>query len=389
MKPISKLSQMRPSPIRKIYETAITMEDVVFFSLGEPDFDTPVCAVDEAVASLRRGETHYTPNAGLLELRRAAAENLAAYDGLVYDPDGEIAVTSGGMEGLTLSLLTLCDPGDEVLLPDPSYTNYGDQIRICGAVPRYVPVSESEGFLLRPEDLEAAVTERTKVLMLNTPCNPTGAVLPEDRLRRIAEIARAHDLYVIFDEVYKYLYYGDAPFFNIARVHGLRERTLVIDSCSKTYAMTGWRVGWIAGPREIVSNVPKLQENVCSCVPAFVQKGAAAALRRCGGDVAAMREEYRRRRDAIVSGVNAIEGLRAVTPEGAFYLFVNIRDTGLTSEEFAVRLLREARVALSPGSAFGEAGEGFVRMSYATSVETIEKGLSRMAEWVRTLRAER
>ena len=385
MKPISKLSQMRPSPIRKIYEKAITMEDVVFFSLGEPDFDTPVCAVDEAVASLRRGETHYTPNAGLPDLRRAIAENLSAYDGLSYDPDGEIAVTSGGMEGLTLSLMALCDPGDEVLLPDPSYTNYGDQIRICGAVPRYIPVSEDDRFLLRPEALEPAVTGKTKVLMLNTPSNPTGAVIPEDCLRRIAEIVLEHDLYVIFDEVYKYLYYGDAPFFNIARIPGLRERTLVIDSCSKTYAMTGWRVGWIAGPRGIVSNVPKLQENVCSCVPAFVQKGAAAALRGCSGEVAAMRAEYRRRRDAIVAGINSIGKLHAVTPEGAFYLFVNIRDTGLSSEEFATRLLTEARVALSPGSAFGEAGEGFVRMSYATSVENIERGLSRIAEWVKTL----
>ncbi len=389
MRPTSQLSHMRPSPIRKIYEKAITMEDVVFFCLGEPDFDTPVCAVDEAIASLRRGETHYTPNAGLPDLRRAAAENLAAYDGLSYDSDGEIAVTSGGMEGLTLALLTLCDPRDEVLLPDPSYTNYTDQIRICGAVPRYVSVSEEDGFRLRPEALEAAVTEKSKVLMLNTPCNPTGAVIPEGHLRELARIALEHDLYVIFDEVYKHLYYGDAPFFNIARIPGMRERTLIVDSCSKTYAMTGWRAGWIAGPRGIVSNIPKLQENVCSCVPAFVQRGAAAALRNCGDDAAAMCAEYRRRRDAAVSGVNAIEGLHAVTPEGAFYLFVNIRDTGLSSEEFATRLLDEARVALSPGSAFGKAGEGFVRISYATPIENIEKGLGRIAEWMKALRSGR
>ena len=389
MRPTSQLSHMRPSPIRKIYEKAITMEDVVFFCLGEPDFDTPVCAVDEAIASLRRGETHYTPNAGLPDLRRAAAENLAAYDGLSYDPDGEIAVTSGGMEGLTLALLPLCDPRDEVLLPDPSYTKYTDPIRICGAGPRYVSVSEEDGFRLRPEALEAAVTEKSKVLMLNTPCNPTGAVIPEGHLRELARIALEHDLYVIFDEVYKHLYYGDAPFFNIARIPGMRERTLIVDSCSKTYAMTGWRAGWIAGPRGIVSNIPKLQENVCSCVPAFVQRGAAAALRNCGDDAAAMCAEYRRRRDAAVSGVNAIEGLHAVTPEGAFYLFVNIRDTGLSSAEFATRLLDEARVALSPGSAVGKAGEGFVRISYATPIENIEKGLGRIAEWMKALRSGR
>ncbi len=385
MRPLSAIAHMQPSPIRRIYEEAIRMEDVVFFSLGEPDFDTPSQAVEAAVASLRRGETHYTPNAGLPILREAVAENLLTYDGVRYDPDGEIAVTSGGMEGLMLSLLTLIEPGDEVILSDPSYTNYRDQVRIAGGVPVYVPVREEDGFQFDPEALRRAITDKTRVLMLNTPANPTGAVTSAARLAEIAKIAREHDLYVLFDEVYKYLYYGKEPFCSIASLPGMRDRTLVIDSCSKTYAMTGWRVGWIAGPRQIVSCVPKIQENLCSCVPAFVQQGAVCALRTAKEDVLRMNEAYRARRDAITAGINAIDGLSARTPEGAFYLFVNIQKTGLSSEEFALRLLREGRVALSPGSAFGPSGEGFVRISYASSLENIHRGVARIARFVSSL----
>ena len=386
MRELSTIAHMQPSPIRRVYETAITMDDIIFFSLGEPDFRTPQCVIDAACASLQAGETHYTPNAGLPVLREAIAESLLRYDGVTYDPNGGIAVTCGGMEGLTLSLLTLLEPGDEVILADPSYGNYMDQIRIAKGVPVFVPVSEENGFKPDPADIEAAVTDRTRVIMLNTPCNPTGAVMPEELLRQIAEIAVKHDLFVLFDEVYKHLYYGEKPFFNIAKAPGMFERTLVIDSCSKTYAMTGWRVGWIAGPREIVSNIPKIQENLCSCVPAFVQKGAACALRSCEKDVEEMRAQYRARRDAIYAGINSIDGLSAVLPEGAFYLFANVKETCLTSEDFAMRLLREGHVALSPGSAFGPFGEGYVRMSYATSLENIAEGVRRIRAFVETLR---
>lgn len=385
MRPLSTLAQMPPSPIRRIYERALQMDDVVFFSLGEPDFDTPKQAVDAAVESLHRGETHYTPNAGLPDLREAIAENLEGYDGIAYDPATEIAVTSGGMEALVLSLMALIEPGDEVILPDPSYTNYRDQIRICKGVPVYVPVKEADGFQYDPDALERAITPRTRVIMLNTPANPTGGVASRALLERIAEIAVRHDLYVLFDEVYKYLFYGDEPFFNIARAKGMRERTLVIDSCSKTYAMTGWRVGWIAGPAQVVGCIPKLQENLCSCVPAFVQRGAACALRTAGEDVKCMNAAYRARRDVIVRGINAIPGLSARTPEGAFYLFVNITRTGLTSEEFALRLLEEGRVALSPGSAFGPSGEGYVRISYASDIAVLEEGLRRIASFMKGL----
>ena len=385
MQALSDIAKMRPSPIRRIYEKAIQMDDVVFFSLGEPDFDTPPQVVQSAIDSLRRGETHYTPNAGLLALREAIADNLREYDGVAYDPASEIAVTSGGMEALVLSLMAIVEPGDEVILADPSYTNYRDQIAICRGKPVYVPVREGNGFQFDPAELRRAVTDRTRAIMVNTPSNPTGAVASRERLGEIAAIARERDLWVIFDEVYKHLFYGDSPFVNIASLPGMRERTLVLDSCSKTYAMTGWRVGWVAGPAAVVGNIPKIQENLCSCVPAFVQRGAICALRTAREDVVRMNAEYRARRDAIVAGINAIPGLSSLTPEGAFYLFVNIRETGLSSEEFAWRLLEEGHVALSPGSAFGPSGEGYVRISYASSIDNLEKGVARIARFVRAL----
>ena len=388
MYPLSTIAQMPPSPIRRIYERAILMEDVVFFSLGEPDFPTPDQVIEAAVASLRRGETHYTPNAGLPALRQAIAENLREYDGVDYDPAAEIAVTSGGMEALLLALMTLIEPGDEVILPDPSYTNYRDQIRICKGVPVYVPVREENGFQFDPADLERAVTPRTRAIMLNTPANPTGGVASRGLLEQIAAIAVRHDLYVLFDEVYKYLFYGDEPFFNIAAAPGMRERTLVIDSCSKAYAMTGWRVGWVAGPARVVGCIPKLQENLCSCVPAFVQHGAACALRTARADAERMNAAYRARRDVIFEGINAIPGLSARRPDGAFYLFVNIQRTGLTSEAFALRLLEEGRVALSPGSAFGPSGEGYARISYASDVAILRRGLDRIDAFMAKLRGE-
>ena len=384
MHDISTIAKMQPSPIRRIYEKAIQMDDVVFFSLGEPDFDTPTQVVEAAIESLRRGETHYTPNAGLPALREAIADNLREYDGVVYDPATDIAVTSGGMEALVLSLMAIVEPGHEVLLDDPSYTTSRDQIAICKGVPVYVPVREENGFQFNPAELRRAVTDRTRAIMVNTPSNPTGAVASRERLAEVAEIACEHDLWVIFDEVYKHLFYGDSPFVNIASLPGMRERTLVLDSCSKTYAMTGWRVGWVAGPATVVGNIPKIQENICSCVPAFVQRAAVCALRTARDDVARMNAEYRVRRDVIVAGINAIPGLSARIPGGAFYLFVNIRGTGLSSEAFATRLLEEGRVALSPGSAFGPSGEGYVRISYASSIDNLRKGMDRIARFVRT-----
>ena len=386
MASLSTIARMPRSPIRRIYEKAIQMDDVIFFCLGEPDFDTPGQVIDAAVESLRRGETHYTPNAGLLPLRQAIADELRDHEGVCYDPVAEIAVTSGAMEGLLLALMTVVEPGDEVILADPSYTNYRDQVLICMGMPVYVPVLEENGFQFDPGDLRRAITAKTRAMMINTPANPTGGVASRALLEQIAEIAVENDLYVLFDEVYKQLYYGEEPFFNIAAAPGMRERTLVVDSCSKTYAMTGWRVGWLAGPEEVVGRIPKLQENVCSCVPAFAQRAAICALQTADADIRRMKSAYRARRDFIVRGINAIPGLSARVPEGAFYLFVNIRRTGLTSEAFATRLLEEAHVAVSPGSAFGPSGEGFVRIAYAASTDVLREGVDRIAAFMRRLR---
>ena len=389
MKKLSEIASMEPSPVRKIFEMAQKMEDIVNFSLGEPNFVTPEPVIQAAVKSLNRGETHYTPNAGIPELKKAIAENLGSFDRVDYDPDSEIVVTSGGMEALVLALLTLIDPGDEVILANPSYTNYRDQIRICKGIPKYVPVFEKDGFNITKTGLENAVSSKSKVILLNTPANPTGGVASRELLEELAETAVKHDLYVIFDEVYKYLQYDGERFFNIARAPGMRERTLVIDSFSKSYAMTGWRIGYLAGPAAVVSNIPKIHENIVSCLPTFVQRAAAEALRNSGSAVMAMGEEYRRHREMIWQGINRIEGLSCIKPAGAFYAFVNIRRTGLSSEQFALRLLQEGHVAAAPGSAFGSEGEGFIRLSYATSEENIREGLRRIDKFMVGLMREK
>lgn len=380
---------MEPSPIRKIFEMAQNMEDIINFSLGEPNFVTPENAIQAAVESLKNGETHYTPNAGLPELKKAVAENLRDYDRINYHSESEIIVTSGGMEALMLALLTLVDPGEEVLLANPSYTNYRDQICICKGVPKYIPVYEADGFNFTKERLEQAVSSRSKVILINTPANPTGGVASRVLLEQIAEVAVKYDLYVIFDEVYKYLLYDEENFFNIANAPGMRERTLVIDSFSKSYAMTGWRAGYIAGPEAIVSKIPKIHENIVSCIPAFVQRAAAEALKHGRAAVQKMGEQYRRHREIIWKGINQIEGLSCIKPAGAFYVFVNIRQTGLSSEEFVLRLLKEGHVAAAPGSAFGSEGEGFVRMCYAASEKDIREGLRRIEKFMKDLKREK
>lgn len=386
---LSKISRMAPSPIRKMFDLARGMENIVSFGLGEPDFTTPVNIIEAAKKQLDEGNTHYTPNAGILPLREAVANKLKEYDRVEYDPNTEIMITSGGMEGLYLTMLAALNPGDEVILTDPSYVNYHDQVSMCNGVPKYVPVYEEDGFNYNPENLEKAITSKTKAILINSPANPTGAVASRELLEKIADIAIKNDLLVIFDEVYKYLLYDNLKFCNIASIPGMKERTVVIDSCSKTYAMTGWRVGFVAGPKELVSNLPKIQENVCSCVPAFSQYAAIEGLKNSQASVDYMNKKYLERRNVICDGINSIEHLSCKVPKGAFYIFVNIKKTGLTSEEFAVRLLKEEAVIVSPGSGFGKSGEGFVRMSYATSIENINEGLKRIKHFVQKVCSEK
>lgn len=385
MAKLSKLSELEQSPIRRMFDMSKGMDNLVSFVIGEPDFVTPKNIIEAAKKSLDEGKTHYTDNSGILELREAIAGKLKEYDKVEYDPKTEILVTCGGMQALYLTMATLLDPGDEVILADPSYVNYTGQVKMCYGVPVYVPVYEKDGFNFTGANLRKAITSKTKAILLNSPANPTGGVATRDVMEEIARVAVENDLFVIYDEVYKYLLYDNLEFCNIAALEGMRERTIVIDSFSKSYAMTGWRVGYLAGPKEVVEKMPKLHENICSCVTDPSQYGAVEALLGNQDSVAYMNQQYLERRNLLVDGINAIDGLSCNRPKGAFYAFINITKTGMTSEEFAVRLLKQEKVVVAPGSGFGKSGEGFIRISYATSTEKIREGLKRIRHFVESL----
>lgn len=386
MEPISSAASATPlSLLRVIFNQIIGMDDVISFAVGEPDFPTPPAVIEAATRSLEHDRIGYTDNSGIRPLREAVAREFRRFDRIDYDPASEIMVTNGAMEGLYLTLATLTNPGDEVLVTDPCYVNYQGTIVLNRCTPVFVPTREETGFCFEEESLRRAVTDRTKVILVNSPANPTGTTASRENLEMIARVALENDLYVIFDEVYKHLVYGQTEFFNIARLPGMRERTFCVDSVSKAYAMTGWRVGFILGPREIIGRMPAMQECLLSCVNATAQVAAATALDGDQSVVETMRASYLRRRDLIVAAINRIDGLECRTPNGAFYVFVNIERTGLTSQEFATRLLAEQRVAVAPGIDFGFLGEGHVRLSYATSQDAIEEGTSRIATFVAPL----
>lgn len=386
MKSVSARSRtLEASPIRKMFNFASSVRDVVDFALGEPDFTTPLHIIDAAKLSLDRGETHYTPNAGIMPLREVLARSAVQEYGIMPDPVKEIVVTAGGMEALFLAMMAVIDPGDEVILSDPGWPNHARQVEMCGGVPRPVRVYEQSGFLFDADNLRKAVSERTKILLLNSPSNPTGGVADEGNLRKISQIAVEYDLIVISDEVYHRFLYDNLRHRSIACLDGMRERTLIVDSFSKTYAMTGWRVGFAIGPEFLISQMIKLQENVVGSVNTQAQYAAIAALTGTQEPLEQMIQAYDARRHLMVDGLNAIERISCPLPRGAFYCFANIGGTGLSSEEFAMRLIRERGTIVVPGSGFGHAGEGYVRVSYATSEDTIERGLSRIKDFVGSL----
>ena len=383
MKPLSTATiEVTNSPIREMFNLALAMEDVISFTVGEPDFQTPAHVVDAAVKALQNGEHRYTPNAGILPLRQAIAKNYEKTQGVSYNPDGEVIVTAGGMEALFLAMRVLLDPGDEILLPDPCWTNYSRQLLLCNAKPAFVPVSAENDFQFTPEALEAAITPKTKAFLINSPANPTGGIAAEEQIRKLAEIAIKHDLYVISDEVYSRLVFdgGKAP--SISSLPGMKERTIIIHSFSKTYAMTGWRVGYAIGPNEVIKNMVKFQENVAACVNSAAQFGAIAALESSQECVDMMRESYERRRALVVSEFSTVPGLKCHSPKGAFYALIDVSSTGMTGKEFAMDLLDKAHVIVVPGNAFGEAGKNYVRISFATSDEAISKGIGRIREYM-------
>lgn len=381
---VSEKSKKTPrSVIREMFAMQTGLEDVVSFALGEPDFTSPKHIIDATVASFQRGETHYTPNAGIPALREAVARSYQER-GLDYKPE-EILIGSGAISVLCLACTAILDIGDEVLLPDPGWANYSGLIMQVGAVPVPVRVKEENGFMYDVEDLRAAITPKTKMILINSPSNPTGGVASAENLRQIADLVKEKDLYVLTDEIYHELLWSDEPYTSIASFPGMKERTLVVDGFSKKYAMTGFRLGYGAGPEEVIATMTKLLENVLSSVNEGIQWGGVAALTGDQSPVEEMKEQYRRRRQIIVEGLNAIDRISCLAPMGAFYAFPNISQTGLSSRDFSIRLLKEKHTVVVPGTGFGEGGEGFVRISYATSEENIREGLKRIAEFVASL----
>ena len=381
-----RVKEVPPSGIRRFFDIAATMEDVISLGIGEPDFDTPKQIVEAGVQGLREGRTHYTSNYGTIELRRALAEHLEHRYGVAYDPAREILVTVGASEAVDLALRATCDPGDEVILHEPSYVAYSPAITFSGGSVRFVATRLENDFALDPADIEAAITPRTKALFLGYPCNPTGAVLPPAALEEIARIAVRHDLLVYSDEIYDRLAYADYRHRALSALPGMRERTILMGGFSKAYAMTGWRVGFLCAPAGMLEGIVKVHQYGIMSAGTTAQDGALEALRSGEPDVQRMLAEYDRRRRILVDGLNAL-GLRTFEPRGAFYAFPQITSTGLSSEDFVEGLLTEEHVACVPGGAFGPSGEGHVRMCYATSEEKIREALVRIGRFMERRRA--
>lgn len=383
MKPLSTVTKkVTPSPIRQMFNKAIGMTDVVSFTVGEPDFSTPDNIVEAAIKALRNGEHRYTPNAGIMPLRQAVSTAVRDSHNLDYSPENEIIITAGGMEALMLTMMTILNPGDEFILGDPCWTNYSRQVYICSAEPKFVPVRAENNFTISPEDLEAAITPKTKAFLINSPANPTGGIASKQLLEKLAEVAIKHDLYVVSDEVYSRLLYDENKACSIATMPGMKERTIIINSFSKTYAMTGWRVGYALGPSEIISNMVKLQENVAACVNSSAQYGALEALEGPQDAVNAMVASYSNRRNMIIDEFSTIPGLRCFAPQGAFYAFVDISELGMKASDFALDLLEKERVIVVPGHAFGKDSDNYVRLSFATSEKAILEGTARIRHYM-------
>ncbi len=372
------------SGIRRFFDIASKMEDVVSLGVGEPDFATPWSVRESAIYSLERGETTYTSNLGLPELRSQISKHLQRLYGVTYDPDKEILVTVGVSEGLDLAARAVLDPGDEVLIPEPCYVSYKPCVALAGGVPVSIPSYADKNFQLDRSDLSPRVTAKTKAILIGYPSNPTGAVMPKEKLEDIVRFACERGLYIISDEIYDRLVY-EGSHTCVASLPGAYERTITLNGFSKSYAMTGWRIGYACAPPSIITIMMKIHSYTMLCAPITGQKAAIEALRHGDSAVAEMVEQYNQRRRLIVEQLNLL-GLKCHMPEGAFYAFPNISSTGLSSEEFAEQLLMKERVAVAPGTAFGAGGEGHVRCSYATGIDRIEEALRRIGRFVEGLR---
>ena len=370
------------SGIRKVFEKARRLEEeghrVINLGIGRPDFDTPAHIKEAAKEALDAGMVHYSSNYGLPELREAIAAKLERDNGLAYDPNGEIIVTVGANEAVLMAMAATLNPGDEVIIPDPAWLHYFYCARLAGAVPVAVPLREEMEFKLDPDDVARAITPRTRMLVVTTPHNPTGSVLDEEILQALADIAEKYDLLVLSDEIYEKIIYDGVKHISFATLPGMRERTLTVNGFSKAYAMDGWRLGYVAAPRELIAVLIRVHQYTTVCATTFIQMGAVAAYRGPQDCVADMVAEFDRRRQYLIPALNEIEGISCVRPQGAFYAFPSIKAIGKSSAEITDFLLEEAKVALIPGSAFGQYGEGYLRIAYSNSLENIQEAVERI-----------
>ena len=381
-----KTASLKPSGIRKFFDIVSEMTDAISLGVGEPDFDTPWHIRDEGIYSLEKGRTFYTSNAGLKELKQEICSYMKRTQDIDYHYNDEVLVTVGGSEAIDLMFRALINPGDEVLIPQPSYVSYEPCAILADAVPVIINLKEENLFRLTAQELEDAITPRSKILVLPFPNNPTGAIMEKEDLEAIAEVIRRHDLYVLSDEIYGELTYTDKH-ISIASLPDMKERTVLVNGFSKAYAMTGWRLGYACGPAEIISQMVKIHQYAIMCAPTTSQYAAVEALKNGDEDVQMMRQSYNERRRFVVHALHEM-GLPCFEPLGAFYVFPCIKEFGLSSEEFAERLLREEKVAIVPGTAFGDCGEGYLRISYAYSIENLRIALGRLADFVSKLRKE-
>ena len=380
-----KVVGIQPSGIRKFFDIVSEMKDAISLGVGEPDFDTPWSIREEGIYSLEKGRTYYTSNAGLSELRTEICNYLNRRYGLNYNPDGETLVTVGGSEAIDLAFRAMLNPGDEVIIPQPSYVSYLPCAVLADATPVMINLKEENEFRLTPEELLAAITPKTKILVFPFPNNPTGAIMPKEELEKIAQICIDKDIFVVSDEIYSELTYGGERHCSIASIPGMTDRTIVINGFSKSHAMTGWRLGYACGPAPIIKQMLKIHQFAIMCAPTNSQYAAVEALRHCDENIEHMRDEYDQRRRFMLTRLRGM-GLKCFEPFGAFYIFPNIAEFGMTLDEFAMRFLKEYKVAVVPGTAFGECGEGFLRMSYASSLSNLKTAMERLEEFINTLR---
>ncbi len=379
------VTDIKPSGIRKFFDIAATMENVISLGVGEPDFQTPWQIRKAGIESLQSGKTKYSSNSGLIKLREEISDYTKRKLSLHYDPETEILVTVGGSEAIDACIRAVVELGDEVIIPQPSYVCYEPMTRLAGGKPVIINTKAENDFKVTPEELKEALTERTKILILPYPCNPTGAIMEKEDLEKIAEVLKDTNVLVLSDEIYAELTFSDNKHISPANIQGLKQRTVIVSGFSKAFSMTGWRLGYALGPKEILSQITKIHQYAIMCAPTTSQYAAIEALKNCDEDVERMVKEYNRRRRMMVDGFNKI-GLECREPKGAFYAFPSIKSTGMTSEEFCEKLLYSKNVAVVPGTAFGDSGEGFIRASYCYSVEHIKEAIDRIGEFLNELK---